>query len=185
MVHDSLRQYGRAQQRHPRWAHRRPWLQEPDDGVMASREHCGCGFCSLLSWWRRGGRLRPCCGSCDGRLEAPLDSAMAPALRRGRQGQRGKRERDGRASEWKEQGTGSGSAVQNEESKARWRSCDERGQPRGVQFLHGDSHEATAAQFKIYNSTSKTRLNIHLCPFISPNTFSLGTNGSNKCCRAI
>ena len=36
---------------------------------------------------------QPDCRSCDGRLEAPLDSAMAPALRRGRQGRRGKRER--------------------------------------------------------------------------------------------
>jgi len=43
----------------------------------------------------------------------------------------------------------------------------------------------TVHPFQISNSTSKTRLNLNLCPFISPNTFSLGTNGSNKCCRAI
>ena len=43
----------------------------------------------------------PDCRSCDGRLEAPLDSAMAPALRRGRQGRRGKRKGEGE-SEWRE-----------------------------------------------------------------------------------
>jgi len=42
-------------------------------------------------------------------------------------------------------GAGSGSAVQDEESKVRWRSCDKRGQPCGVQFLHRGSHEATVA----------------------------------------
>ena len=71
-------------------------------------------------------------------------------------------------------GAGSGSAVQNEESKARWRSCDERGQPRGVQFLHRGSHEATAAQFKIYNSTSKLPLkpNLRLPQTLKPTRIS-------------
>jgi len=71
-------------------------------------------------------------------------------------------------------GAGPGSVVQNEESKARWRSCDERGQPRGVQFLHRGSHEATAAQFKIYNSTSKLPLkpNLRLPQTLKPTRIS-------------
>ena len=71
-------------------------------------------------------------------------------------------------------GAGSGSAVQDEESKARWRSCDKRGQPRGVRFLHRGRHEATAAQFKIYNSTSKLPLkpNLRLPQTLKPTRIS-------------
>ena len=39
-----------------------------------------------------------------------------------------------REGEWRGQWAGSASAVQDEESKARWCSCDKRGQPRSVRF---------------------------------------------------
>ena len=45
--------------------------------------------------------------------------------------------------------------------------------------------KAMQHEFKNSNSTPKVRLNINLCPFITPNPLSFGIRCSNKCCRAI
>jgi len=85
------------------------------------------------------------------------------------------REGKGRVREWRRQGAG----PLHVHGKVA--------EPRGASSLH-DLHGLVGhccSSISNPNSTSKTRLNIHLCPFISPNTFSLGTNGSNNCCRAI
>ena len=90
-----------------------------------------------------------------------------------------------REREWREQGVGSGSASPNDtRRRGGAQAVSARGHAAAASCARSDM-DITVHQIQISNSTSKTRLNIHLCPFISPNKFSLGTNGSNKCCRAI
>ena len=59
-------------------------------------------------------------------------------------------------------------------------------EPCGVALLPVVGHDTIRFSIlkEVTNTTAKIHGNINLCPLLTLNSFSFGTSGSNKCCRA-
>ena len=100
--------------------------------------------------------------------------------------------------EWRGQGAGLGfSHLHVARALARWHTGEARGghatRLAGCAATEGGTRLYRVATvlflFQTLNDRSKPpqkyKLKLNLRPLLTPNTFSFGTNGSNKCCRAM